>query len=917
MPANQQNRYARPEDEALLQRGQTDEISFNDGPVDQQNPGDEEISLLPPSTVTQDGDDQITELSDGSTEFNFNSAGSALASEDDEDLVFDANLAEYMTTSERAVLADLIVQFKDTDIGARADWERMRTSALRLLGVSEIDLDRLPFPGASRVYHPVLAEAVVQFQSNAIEEFFPATGPVKGALAGDANDENSAQVDRAETFMNHYLTTMDKGYFADCDQELFVLPIDGSTFKKVFVDPVDGMPKSRFVRSDDFIVPFYVSDLPMSPRYIHRYKMTGEEIDMAIMRGKWLNVPLPAQDTVTEGDVDVKGKSDRLKQVLHDTDRLYTILEAHVMRDLPDGVDRLVDQDEEGNHLFMPSYVVTTIEETRETVCVNRLWDEEDPEHTKEVWFSHKKFLPGLGFYGWGFPHVIGALAEAATGAERALLDSALMATMQGGFRAKDGAKGGDSIKIEPGVYKEVDATIDELSRTFFNPPFKEPSPALFQMLQSIVQDARRFASITEVLTGTADNKAPVGTTIALIEQSMKLFTAIHKRIFAAAKDEFCQLAKLIYRHAPFDVYPYYVKGEGQQMMRSDFDSRVDFIPVADPNIISSVQRIAIGQAVLELMQGSPDLYTPEQMCIAHTEFIKALKVPYADKISPTVPKPTYVDAVTENAMIMMGVGVKAFPGQAHKIHIMLHMRDILAAQTSLPPDQFEPIYMNGMAHIREHMALDLIEQVSQQMQQTVGAPMPAIDISANAEDMDPELEMAITMTASRMLPPPPPPQMPGTEDPAAEAAAPDPVAEAEAKAEALGVETTSRIDRDTVAFAAQQHQDQERHQQELRQKDETHRQKLKFMSEESAAKIIRENAAAIGKRRQEEAAGAQRMAHAGSERIMKSRLEQDHSKSKIELAKEAAKAKGPAQGGRVTSSALSKKKPLADRSKK
>lgn len=863
---------------------------YRDGAPQQMNPDEEEISLKPPTTTSKDTDSSMTELGDGSTEFNFSTGGggSALANMD-EPQEFDANLAEWMTQSERSILSDLIVQFKDTDVSARKDWERMRESALRLLGVTEIDLTKLPFPGASRVYHPVLAEAVVQFQSNAIEEFFPATGPVKGSLAGDATDENEAQVDRAETFMNFYLTSMDKGYYADCDQELFVLPIDGSTFKKAFLDPVDGMPKSRMVRADDFIAPFYVSDLQISPRYIHRYKMTGEEIDMAIMRGTWMSVPLPAHDTSSNGDVDVKNKSDHVTQVLHDSDRLYTILEAHLMRDLPEGIDDRVEYDEEGNHIFMPSYVVTIIEEERQMLCVQRLWDEEDPEHTKEVWFSHKKFLPGLGFYGWGFPHVIGALAEAATGAERALLDSALMATMQGGFRGKDGVKSGESLRIEPGVYKEVDGTIDELSRTFFNPPFKEPSPALFQMLQSIVQDARRFASITEVLVGTADNKAPVGTTIALIEQSMKLFTAIHKRIFAAAREEFGQLAKLIYRHAPFEQYPYFVKGEGQVMLKSDFDARVDFIPVADPNIISSVQRIALNQAVLELIQGEPDLYTPEQKAIVHTEFLKALKVPYWEKIAPKVPKPTYVDAVTENAMLMMGTGVKAFPGQAHKMHIMLHMRDIMAAQTSLPPDQFEPIYMNAMSHIREHMALDLIEQVSGQMQQSIGVPMPPVDPSANEEDMDPKLEMAITMTAARLMPPAPSPPMPGQDQ---QAAQPDPAADAQGKADAMAVETTSRIDRDTVEFAATQKQDQERHNQELRQADEVHKAKLRFMSEESAAKIIRDNAAAIAKRRETSAETAQRMAHAGREKQMHSRLDADHARTKIQLTKDAAAAK-------------------------
>jgi hypothetical protein len=910
LPAASQNRYDRPEDEARQQRAERDELIYQDGAVQVADPpADEEIDLSNPTTVVEDPDgDVVTELSNGDTEFNFSGEESALGGDDQS---FDANLAERMSMSETRTLADLIVQFKDTDISARADWNRMRENALRLLGVTEVDLEKLPFPGAARVYHPVLAEAVVQFQSNAIEEFFPATGPVKGALAGDATDENTAQVDRAETFMNFMLTTLDKGYYADCDQELFVLPIDGSTFKKVFLDPVTGMPMSRFVRADDFIVPFYVSDLTMSPRYIHKYQMTGEEIEMAIMRGKWLQVPLPAQDTASSGnEVDVRAKSDRLRRVMHDTDKLYTILEAHLMRDLPEGVDEYVEYDEEGQHTFMPSYVCYVIEETRELLAVNRLWDPEDPEHTKEVWFSHKKFLPGLGFYGWGFPHVIGALAEAATGAERALLDSALMATMQGGFRAKDGAKTGDAITIEPGKYKEIDATIEELNKTFFNPPFKEPSPALFQMLQSIVQDARRFASITEVLVGTADNKAPVGTTIALIEQSMKLFTAIHKRIFAAAKEEFMQLAKLIYRHAPFEQYPYYVKGEGQMMLKSDFDARVDFIPVADPNIISSVQRIALNQAVLELVNTRPDLYGPEQVAVVHEEFLKALKVPYLDKIRPQIPKPTYVDGVTENAMMIIGKGVKAFPGQAHQAHIMLHQQMIMFAQASLPPDQFEPVYMNAMTHIREHMALLMIEQLSAQMQKAMGVPMPPIDPASNTEDMDPELEMALTITAARLMPQLPMLPAPGGAN-GGEQAAPDPAADAEAQARALEIETTARIERETTGFVAQQHQDQERHAQQLRQNDELHRQKMKQMDEASAAEIIRKNAQSIAQQRATSASTALKLAQEGRAGKMRSALEREHGETKLELSKKAGEAKAK--------SALEKPKtkPLADRSKK
>lgn len=889
------------DDDPAVERARYDELLYRDAPPEVATPDDEEISLQDPATIQADGEGgSVTTLPNGDTEFSFNfddSEGSALGG-GDEPMPFDGNLAELMTKSELALLADLIVQYKEIDLSSRKDWERMRASALTLLGVAEVDLTKLPFPGAARVYHPVLAEAVVQFQSNAIEEFFPATGPVKGALAGDANDENTAQVERAETFMNFYLTKMDKGYYADCDQELFTLPIDGGTMKKAFVDPVDNMPKSRFRRYDDFIAPYYCTDLQTSPRYIDRYKLTGEEIDMAIMRGTWLDVKLPESgDGGSGNELDARDMSDRRTRALHDKDRLYTILEAHLMRELPANVDELVEYDENGKPNFLPSYVVYVVEEERQIMCIKRLWDEDDPERQKEVWFSHKKFLPGLGFYGWGFPHVIGALAEAATGATRGLLDSALMATMQGGFRAKDGAKGGEAITIEPGKWKDIDATNEEIAKTFVTPPFKEPSPALFQMLEAIVRDARRFASITEVLTGTADNKAPVGTTLALIEQSMKLFTAIHKRIFNAAQEEFTQLAKLIGRHAPFDQYPYFLKGEGQVMLKSDFDARVDFMPVADPNIISGVQRISINQAVLELANSRPDLYGPEQMAVIHEEFLKALKVPYLDKIVPKPEKPTYVDAVTENAMLMVGKGVKAFPGQAHKMHIVLHTRDIMAAQASLPPDQFEPVYMNAMAHVREHMALDMIEQVSTQMQGSLGAPMPPVDIFSNEEDMDPKLEMAITMTASRLMPPAPPPPLPDATAGGEQAA--DPVAEAEAKSAALEAETQSRIERDTAQFTADQHQDQERHNQELRQQDEVHRQKLKFMSEESAAKIIRENAQAIAKGRQMAQEGAQRMAMEGRHSKMKSALEVEHGRSRIELQKEAAKAKPKPQGGK------------------
>lgn len=818
-------------------------------------PEEIEVIIAQQAPVSRvDGDTAVTEMPDGSIEYDFEYDGSALSQPAAGG--FDENLAERMSSSELLTLADRLIEYHRVDLESRKDWDSMKSRALRMLGAEQIPDTSLPFPGAARAFHPVIAEAVVQFQANAMEEFFPATGPVKVAVAGDSTDETRAQAQRVEDFMNYYLTEVDRGYYPDTDQELFVLPIDGSTFKKTFVDPVDGMPKSRFVRAEDFIVPYYSEqDLRFVPRYAHRDRITGEMVKQAISRGAYRDIDLVRSAEVESMEVDVREKSDRRQRALHEDDRLYTRLEYHVELTLPEGVDPLVDEAEEE---FQPCYVVELLVETREVLSIRRLWREDVPGYQKQIWFSHKKFLPGLGFYGWGFPHVIGSLGEAASGAVRALLDASLMATVQGGFRAKDGIKKGEALTITPGQWKDVDATAEELAKTFFTPPFREPSPALFQMLQMLVADARRFASITEVLVGQASNRAPVGTTIALIEQSMKLFSAIHKRIFAAARNEFSQLAALIHRYAPYDEYPYHLNGEAKQAFKADFDERVDVLPVADPNIISSVQRIALAQAVLELMGSDPSMYEPEQRAAAHTEMLKALKVPYADKITPKVPKPNYVDPVTENALMMVGKGVRAFAGQLHDMHIMAHQNMVMTAQGTLPADQFEPIYQNAMAHIREHMALAMMEVVSGQMMQAAGVPMPPIDILNNDEDMPPELEQAITVVATKFLPPPPPPpQEQGQQDDGA----------------AQDAEVQAKIERETAAFVAKQAQDEERHKQELRQRDELHAQKLKQMDDETAARIIRENADAIARRRQMEAEGVRKMAMEGRRDQMKTRM--------------------------------------------
>lgn len=746
---------------------------------------------------------------------------------------FTANLADRFTPSQRYGLAQKLIEYSRVDLESRKDWEALTNTALRLLGIDKADASQLPFPGAAAMQHPVLAEACVRFQSNAIEEFFPATGPVKGSLAGEANEESQAQVQRAEDFMNFYLTAEDPDYYADSDQMLFYLPIVGSVFRKVWVDPRDGLPRARYVKAEDFIAPYFARDLKNCPRYAHRYPLTGAEIRDAMVRGEFIPIDLPEPSAMgDEGEGrSIEDRSDRRQRVLHEDDELYTILEYHVQLSLPEGIDEFDDGSRELH------YIVTVDATSQDVLAVRRNWRENDETFAKRIWFSHYKLFPGLGFYGWGFLHVIGQLCESISGGVRAQLDSALLATVQGGFRAKDGIKKGGSVSIQPGRWQDVDATIEELGKTFYTPPFKEPSPALTALIAALIQDARKFASITEVVTGAADNKGPVGTTVALIEQSMKLFTAIHKRIFAAAREEFRMIAELLHDFGPYDEYPYFLAGEAKQALRSDFDDRVDFIPVADPNIISSVQRISMAQAVLELIKLDPQLYGPEERVEAHRRFLRALKVPDYEKLTPKLPKATYLDPIGENALAMLGKMIRAFPGQHHELHSLAHARQLEIARNTLPADQFQAIYTVLMAHIREHQVLQMMEQVSAGMQKSIGAPLPPLDIYGQAEDMPPELEMAVTMAAVQQLPPVPAPQ---PNSAGAEAQAKQ---QATADQEAKDAETVANIERETAVFQAKQKQSELDHQQELRHAEERHRSEMERMDEKAAAEILRANA--------------------------------------------------------------------------
>lgn len=812
-------------------------VSFktDDGTGYTQNPdGSELVSLFGP----QD-DEQIA----GIQQQGFAQGGGS----------FSENLAELMSPSQRHYLADKLVEYHRVDIDSRKDWETLTKKALVLLGIEQIQRDRLPFEGAASVQHPVIAEACVQFNSNAIEEFFPPTGPVKGDPLGDVSDDIEDSCERATGYMNYYLTAVDTGYYADKDQSLFYLPIAGSLFTKAWLDPRDQLPRARYVKAEDFVAPYFARDLENCSRYAHQYQMTAGEIAKGMALGEFVDLKLPRPGLADEdqGSQKMDDTADRRQRSLHEDDELFDILEYHIDLNLADGVDEM-----DGGGLELP-YIVMVDKTSREILAVRRNWKRDDPQRKKRVWFAHYKFLPGLGFYGWGFLHVIGSLAEAISGSMRATLDSALMATVQGGFRAKDGAKKGGSIAIEPGKWKDIDSSYEELSKTFYTPPSKEPSPALVKLFESMVADARRFASLTEVLVGQADNKAPVGTTLALIEQSMKLFTAVHKRIFAAAREEFRMLRELIHDFSPAASYPYHMDGQTATALKSDFGDHVSFIPVADPNIISDVQRISLAQAVLELVQKSPQLYGPEQQVEAHTRFLKALKVPDWKKLAPTLPTPTYTDPVGENMLMMTGKPVRAYPGQRHDLHNLLHDRQDQIAQNTLPPDQYQTVHAALMSHIREHLALQQFEQVQAAVKQQHGIPLPPTDLYQPNENQDPHMEMAISMVAASHLPPVPPP-VPGSQASVQSGGPPsgqaNPQQEAQAQvaadqAKTAGAiknkeaETQAKIQRDTHTWTANYKQKELEHQQALRQQEEEHRVRMRQLDSETGASILRKHA--------------------------------------------------------------------------
>ncbi len=639
-----------------------------------------------------------------------------------------SNLAEELPEREVANIGrDLVKSFED-DKSSRKNWEDQYSKGLRMLGVVVEDRQD-PFPGASGVHHPLLAEAATQFQARAIAEMFPAGGPVKTQIIGKTTDKKLEQAQRVQDFMNFQVTQEIPDYFNELDQMLFYLALAGSAFKKIYFDNTLDRICSKFVPAEDFVISMENTDLETADRYTQVMKLTRNEIRKHQISGYYKDIPLSKAESnagATSGDL-VEQTLQRLEGMTPSmADKIHTVLEIHANLDL--GEDK--------NELELP-YIVTVDYDSQRVLSIRRNWKEDDTLKRKRTYFVHYKYLPGLGFYGFGLIQMIGGLQHASTGALRALLDSAAFANLNGGFRAKGARIEGGDITVSPGEWVEVEAYGDDLRKSFIPLPFKEPSPTLLQLLGVLTESGRRFASIADAMIGDSAGSGPVGTTIALIEQGSKVFSAIHKRIHQAQGREFRLIYELNGEYLD-DEYSFEVIGENKKIRRKDFTQSISVVPVSDPNIFSQAQRIALAQTGMQLAQSSPDIIDVKE---ATRRFLQALNIPdYMDLMIEDEETPRR-DPVSENMALLNGKPIKVFEDQDHQAHIIVHSQFIQDPRFGGNPEAKERLYPAMLAHIGQHMAY----LYQQQMQASVPPGNPISSGDFNRELMDePSTEISI-----------------------------------------------------------------------------------------------------------------------------------------------------------------------------
>ena len=620
---------------------------------------------------------------------------------------FDANLVEFIDSTELQSLAGDLIEDFDKDTGDRREWLQTYIEGLKLLGLKYEERTE-PWQGACGVFHPMLTESVVRFQSEAMMETFPAQGPVKTQIVGAIDLLAEEAAARVRDDMNYQLTEVMTEYRPEHEKLLWNLPIAGSAFKKVYYDPSKARQVAVFIPPEDIVVPYGAKDLESAERVTHVMRKTENEMTRLQKSGFYLDVDLGEPSHELDEMEKEKAKDQGFSAVQDDR---YRVLEMHVMLDLK-GYEHK-NKKGEPSGIALP-YVVTVEKGSRVILSIRRNWLEDDKLHTKRQHFVHYQYIPGFGFYGYGLIHLIGGYAKSATMLIRQLVDAGTLSNLPGGLKSRGLRIKGDDTPIQPGEFRDVDVPSGSIRDNILPLPYKEPSQVLFALFQNIVQEGRAFASSGDVKVSDMNSQAPVGTTLAILERTLKVMTAVQSRLHYSMKQEFKLLKAIIADYTP-EEYAYQPEEGDRQIKQSDYH-QVDVIPVSDPNAATMAQKITQYQAVLQLAQTAPQLY---DLPLLHRQMIEVLGVKNAAKLVPVEDDKTPVDPVTENQNLLTGKGVKAFIEQNHKAHIQTHMAAIQNPQIQQllqNNPQAQTIMAAAMAHINEHVGMEYRRQVEEQI---------------------------------------------------------------------------------------------------------------------------------------------------------------------------------------------------------
>ena len=655
-------------------------------------------------------------------------AEALMGAEQEQQVPHDANIAELLDDGYLGELSTDLRGSYEEDMESRSEWEETYTKGLDQLGVKHEERSQ-PFEGASGVTHPLIAESVTQFQAQAYKELLPSGGPVKTQVLGLQDAAREEQASRVKNFMNYQIMEVMEEFDPDMDQLLFYLPLSGSTFKKVYFDQAKQRAVSKFIPAQDLVVPYAASDLATASRVTHVLRMDANDVRKMQIAGIYRDVELSKYE---EGEDEVRQKIDEIQGTSRTyTDEVFTILEMHVDLDLEGFEDMAPNGEPTG--IALP-YIVTIDEGSGKILGIRRNFEEGAGLAKKTQYFVHYKFMPGLGFYGFGLIHMIGGLGRAATSILRQLIDAGTLANLPAGFKARGVRVRNDDEPLQPGEWRDIDAPGGNIRDAIIPLPYKEPSGTLAQLLGALIEGGRRFVSLADQQTGDGNTAAPVGTTVAMLERGMKVMSAIHKRLHYSQRQEFRVLARIFRDNLPPE-YPYDVEGGNRMIKAEDFDNRIDVVPVSDPNIFSMAQRVTLAQTQLQLAQSNPQVHN---LHAAYRRMYQALEVQNIDEILPPPPQPQPLDPAIENARALMGEILNTFPEQDHDIHIRIHMAFMKTPLVMTSPQVMGTFY----SHIMEHVSQKARQMVMEEIKGIIGQA----ELAAQGGAIDPQAAQAQIM---------------------------------------------------------------------------------------------------------------------------------------------------------------------------